>query len=490
MIEEIIKKAKNKKVYVYAHKFPDGDAISSSCAVVEYLSNQGIDARYVVKDKVRSFSNIVGEIPITTNVERAQISIILDTTTENYAENTLFKNSTPEDTYIIDHHKKEEGTIGIEDELGIPDQNVIRDPDASSVCEILVNDMEQNKMNSQVTNMLTLGLLTDTARLKFLKPNTLKNLSKLIELGADYEQIIKFCMRKSNLKNNVGLARAFLSAKKFPIGDTFGIILPINNRNVDNLNRTYGVRSPQKKIFKMADIENCSFTCIFAENNPGKYDVEFRSTKTYGDFDVLQLANLYNGGGHLNASGCIIKAQDDYSQSSIESELIQKVLDLYSNQATNLPQITLNKQDKELSRILDSTKRLTRKITPEILTKVDELVKQGVNYDYAMKTFKSFETFMLENEILSRIPYRVYSQQQPYVKISLLPQEVDKLSKKYNVSEEQILETINLFSDIHIQSATIILPNGKSSHINRYGNITMSEKENKKGYPIEITQYD
>ena len=35
MIEEIIEKAKkgNKKVYIYAHKFPDGDAIRSSCAI-------------------------------------------------------------------------------------------------------------------------------------------------------------------------------------------------------------------------------------------------------------------------------------------------------------------------------------------------------------------------------------------------------------------------------------------------------------------------
>ena len=50
MIKEIIEKAKkeNKKVYIYAHKFPDGDAISSSQAVVKYLKNQGIDAQYVV----------------------------------------------------------------------------------------------------------------------------------------------------------------------------------------------------------------------------------------------------------------------------------------------------------------------------------------------------------------------------------------------------------------------------------------------------------
>ena len=53
MIESIIEKAKNqnRKVYVYAHKFPDGDAISSSLAIVEYFKNQGISAQYVVTKK-------------------------------------------------------------------------------------------------------------------------------------------------------------------------------------------------------------------------------------------------------------------------------------------------------------------------------------------------------------------------------------------------------------------------------------------------------
>ena len=37
MIDEIINKAKkeNKSVYIFAHKYPDGDAVTSSTALAE-----------------------------------------------------------------------------------------------------------------------------------------------------------------------------------------------------------------------------------------------------------------------------------------------------------------------------------------------------------------------------------------------------------------------------------------------------------------------
>jgi len=490
MIEEIIKKAKNgnKKVYVYAHKFPDGDAISSSRAVVEYLRIQGIDAQYVVTNEVQAFNQIVGNIPITTSIEKDGISVIVDTSTVGYAENTLFKNSSPENTYVIDHHGKVNGAVCIEDELGLSSENVLRDSNASSVCEILVNEFEQVKMNPQIANMLTLGLLTDTAKLRFLKSDTLQNLSKLMELGADYERVLGFCTRKSNLREEVGIAQTLLKTKTFPIGDTFGMILSMDNSEVDELSRTFGVRSPQKKIFKMGDIKNCSFMCMLAENIPGEYNIEFRSTPIYGNFNVLQLATTHKGGGHYNASGCAIKAKDANSKTRLEESLKQESSELYSSQATDLPQIALSEQDKELLQILESTKRLTEGVTTEILSRVDSLIKVGANYDYTFKTFKSFERFMLQNEILSRIPSSMYSQRHPNVDISLLPEDIDTLTKKYNISEDEILSTIDIFSNINISSASITLPNGRKASIDRNGIITVDIIQTRRDTTSEISK--
>lgn len=60
MIDEIIEKAKKeqKTIYVFAHKFPDGDAVTSSTAIVEYCKAQGVDAHYVVTSRCPTFSKL------------------------------------------------------------------------------------------------------------------------------------------------------------------------------------------------------------------------------------------------------------------------------------------------------------------------------------------------------------------------------------------------------------------------------------------------
>ena len=488
MIEKIIEKAKqeNKKIYIYAHRYPDGDAVSSSCAVAEYLKNQGIDAKYIITNEIRTFNQIVGETPVSEEVDEDAISVILDTSTLSYAENRLFDSSSKENIYVIDHHAKIKGGTCIEEELGIPSENVIRDSSASSVCEMLVNELDQEKITPEIANMLTLGLLTDTAKLKFLKENTLLNLSRLIELGADYKQVIEACTRKSNLREEVGIAKMMLNIKKFPIGDTFGMILSVDKKEVDDLGKIYGVRSPQKKIFKMSDIENCSFTCMTVENKPGEYDAEFRNSVAYGNFDVLQLATSYGGGGHHGASGCVVKASVMHSQKELEEQIEEKAKMLYEEKATGLPKIELNEQDKELASILDKTNRLAEGITPEVLAKVDSLVKTGSNYDYVFKKFRSFEKFMLQNELLSRIPDFVYTKKDPRVKINLSEKSVENLMKKYNVSREDVLSAIEVFSNIDVESAAIFLPDGSKSFIDSNGKIIIKEAEMKKDFSNDV----
>ena len=425
------------------------------------------------------FSEIVGDIPITDGIDSEGISVIVDTSTMNYTENSLFRNSNIDDIYVIDHHGRNNGSVCIEDELKLPNENVIRQSSSSSVCEILANELDEKKITPKIANMLTLGLLTDTAKLKFIKEDTFKNLSKLLKLGSDYEHLIEYCTRKSNLRDEVGLANMLLNTKIFPIGDTFGMMLSMDSKEVKNLNQVYRIRSPQKKIFKMSDIKNCSFSCIISENIKNKYDVEFRSTSIYGNFDVLNLATKYKGGGHYNASGCNIQLEDNYSKNDLEVTLQKEVKELYTNQAIDLELINLNEQDLKLSEILNSTKRLTKNITPDILEKVDNLVKDGANYEYLFKTFKSLEEFMLQNEILSGISENIYNKRNPVVNIDLSQRKIDMLMEKYSVCEEDILDVINIFSHINVYSATISLESGKSVYIDCNGNIEKSKTSNK-----------
>lgn len=477
MIEKIIEKAKqsNKKVYIYAHKFPDADATSSSLALAEYLKSFGIDAKYVVSSQTEASNKLIGEIPSTDSVEPNSISIILDTSTFAYTENKNFQSSSPENIYIIDHHGKNENTKCIEESLGIPSENVIRNPNSSSACEILLNEFDQSKINKTIATLLTLGLYSDTAKLQFIKPSTIDNLIKLLKLGADYKNVVALCSEKLNLKAEVGIAKALLKAQKFAIGNTFGLILSLDNQEVNSLSTNFFIRSPQKKIFKMNNIENCSFTCMFAENEPKKFDTEFRSSSIYGNFDVLKLATMHNGGGHHNAAGCLIEAAPLQTKENIEDKFKLEALELYSDTTPQISNVEPNKQDQELAQIMETTKRFTTKTSLELFEKVNELIKAGANYSYVFKKFKSFEKFMLQNEILSRIPFGIFEQQKPVVYLNIAPQDFDDLIKKYSITYEDILSSIDVFSDIDVASATISLPSGKKSSIDSNGVIKMSD---------------
>lgn len=315
MLKEILDKAKREKlpIRIYAHRYPDGDAVSSSKTLERFFTENGINAEYVVSGRPNnSWISILGPTNTSTGKSpKNSISIILDTSTLANAENKNFLNSKPENTYIIDHHGKVENCPCIEEEIGVPSQNVIRKPNYSSTCEILAEELHSiHKLNPDLSTMLLVGMCTDTATFKFLKENTLENLKTLLKSGAQYKRVQNTLQRKSRLKQEVGLAKAFLDTKRIKVGNTYINFLGLSSDRVSELESKYHLKSIQKKIFKMTDIENSSINVVIAENSKDSYDCEFRSMSYFGNIDVLSIAAQLGGGGHHNASGCAIKSTE------------------------------------------------------------------------------------------------------------------------------------------------------------------------------------
>jgi len=224
----------------------------------------------------------------------------------------------------------------------------------------------------------------------------------------------------------------------------------------------------QKKIFKMSDIENCSFNCILAENTPNRYETEFRSTSMYGNFNVFELASQFRGGGHYNASGCYFNRSNS---EQLATKIKMQAIKNYIEQGENVPEIVKSEQDEKLSSIFEETNRLTKNVTPEILKQVDEMIKNGANYEYTYKKMKSFKTFMLENEILSTISNNKLTERTPSINIYLSQEQLAALMKRYEVKEDDILNVISVFENIDVRKASIILPDGRKSQISADGKI-------------------
>ena len=60
MLEVILRKAIQEKrpIRIYSHKNPDGDAVSSAKTLERFFREQGVDAKYIVRDKPNNFFQI------------------------------------------------------------------------------------------------------------------------------------------------------------------------------------------------------------------------------------------------------------------------------------------------------------------------------------------------------------------------------------------------------------------------------------------------
>lgn len=459
MIDEIIRKAKteNKSVYIFAHINPDGDAIGAALALKEYLKINGVNAEYVVTKMYARYKGFIDFISPVNEIDKDSIKIILDTPTKQRIEGKHFINN--EDIYIIDHHAADDGIKSIESELNIPKSNVIRRPEESSTCEILLNRFSKNIIDRDIANLLVLGLLTDTGKLRYLKQNTMGNLARLIEIGAEYDRIVKITSRRNNLREEVGIARNLLNTEIINLGSTFGMILAIDYSQSQKIWRTYGIKMFEKRIYRMSAVENCAFSCIIAENTPGELTVSFRGNKVFGNFNVLKIAQFFNGSGHKDAAGCKIKGKNI---SEAKKQIKRRVLMLHST----MPVYLKPKKNQQLLEILAKTKHFTQNVTPEILLAVERLNVSPATYEYTFDRHRSFSKFMIQNELLNRVDFNKKD-----IVIKPKASDIKKLKQKYGVQERDILDAIDIFTNMDINSATVLLPTGNGVTINREGTI-------------------
>lgn len=160
----------------------------------------------------------------------------------------------------------------------------------------------------------------------------------------------------------------------------------------------------------------------------------------------------------------------------ITSTIQEQACLLYSEKSPSTTHIRMSQQDLELRSILNQTKKLTQNVTPEILTRIDELIKNGANYDYVFSDDKPLYKFMLEQEILSRIPNETLSFKHPFVNIFLSYEDVQYLQKRYRVKTDEILEAIHVFSGIYVKNASIRLYNGQRARIDENGTVEIQKK--------------
>lgn len=311
MNKEIFNTAYNKiraaeNILLVTHNKPDGDALSSICAMLELCS---IEKKRVTAFCVDQPSSQFAFLP---HLEK----VISDRSSFNFFEHDLIialdcgqlsrtgltteiSNRDPKQFVIeIDHHPKVRDYADLE----------IRDPYGSSTAEIIYRFLRSNeiKINKNLANCILTGILTDTGNLLYesTSDQTIQIASEMITRGARFPKIVDNTWRNKSLDAMKVWGEAM---KNLVINEKYQVAFSvltrdmIEGRNVSDeeleglsgfLNNLYGIKA---------------LLLLREEKDANKIKGSLRTADPH--VNVSALARHLGGGGHIRASGFMLEGQ-------------------------------------------------------------------------------------------------------------------------------------------------------------------------------------
>jgi len=299
-----------KRILLVTHLNPDGDAVASVCAMIDYLESK--------KKKYLAFchtplAEIFKSIPHAGKIKNSEeinfennglldgfdLILVFDCAEKGRTTIARLIGSRPLSQKVIefDHHPGVENYAEIE----------LRDPLASSTTEIVYNFFKANgeEISPKAATCILTGIITDTGA--FLYPSaslkTIKISSEMLLSGACHAKIVdKFLRNKSlsalrswgNILDNMLINRKYNIAVAVLTYEEF-TEKNISEEEYEGLSGFIGILSGVRAVLFLRQTEPEIIRGSLRASSPGK--------------DVFPLARLLGGGGHKNAAGFSLKGR-------------------------------------------------------------------------------------------------------------------------------------------------------------------------------------
>ncbi len=305
---------------VLSHVKPDGDAVSSSLAVGYILSL--LDKNYVIANQhsyphrftyLKKFDQLKLAAEITDKFSNV---IAVDTADINRLGETVSLIATKSTIVNIDHHVS--GSH-------FGDINLII-PTAASTTEVIYKIAKtlELKFSKEFAEYIYTGLLTDTGGFRYANTTqeTLRIAAELASYGINPSNIADCALERISLSYLKGL-KVVLDNIEFYDNDTIiGSLLDYKNlQNLDD--EADGI------VSLLRNIDSVDISFLIKEDQPGHYRVSLRSNQLV---DVSQVAAIFGGGGHFNASG--FSYEGDLN--SLKEKIIKEVQAYKENEGREL----------------------------------------------------------------------------------------------------------------------------------------------------------
>lgn len=290
-----------KRILITAHRDPDGDSIGCQMAFHEYWTRQKKRTADVVnhgsiplKYRFLDSRNLIKSPGQIKRRPRWDAAVIFECSSLNRigAVQSLLPEGIP--VVNIDHHRQNSqfGAINVIDQT-------------AAACGEMVYDLLRfwkARITPSIAHQLAAAIVTDTGRFHYhsTTPRTLELTAELMRLGADLTGLSDQVYYSYSL-NHLKLLQHVLSKAQVIAG---GKVCLLSLREADR--KRFGV--PMRDLEGLVDytlyIRGVKVGALLKELGPKTTKVSLRSTDSS---NVAEVACLFGGGGHLNASGCTIE---------------------------------------------------------------------------------------------------------------------------------------------------------------------------------------
>ena len=303
-----------KPIFITGHINPDGDALGAAFCLKILLNNLNIEA-----DINFDFQN-----KLPTNLNHLPYDLITNEIKEKYETVYVFDCGDPSRLGKYENIVKDSNNIVVVDHHIDPKFGTLQfiDSEAASTTQVLYRELikEGFDISAEMANCLLTGLITDTGRFQY--SNTTSEVfditSELLDLGAELTLIseniygsIEFNALKlqSEIINRISLDKE--------INFAYSIIYQKDYKkyNVD----------PEETDFLIDSVrlvKEASVVLLLKEQQDSTFKGSLRSRN---DFNVQELASIFNGGGHKAASGFSSNLSENKIISTIKNEIRTKL---------------------------------------------------------------------------------------------------------------------------------------------------------------------
>lgn len=283
-------------IAITGHTRPDGDCVGASMATYLYLKKKNPNAEVRVfmepaSDKfmcIKDFDKVEHECPEDYKPD-VFIMVDVDKTRVGIAEG-LFDRA--KKTINIDHH--------ISNKNGCAMVNYVV-PTASSASELIYDVIDREDLDEDIAKAIYIGMIHDTGIFQYsnTSPKTLQIAADLISFGFNFTQIIdETFYEKSYIQTQI-YGRALLESIIFMDGAC--VVSQIDAKTME----FYGATSNDMEgiVSKLRNIKGVECAIFMYEIGTQQYKVSLRSSNYV---DVRKVAEVFGGGGHIRAAGCIM----------------------------------------------------------------------------------------------------------------------------------------------------------------------------------------